>query len=306
MRLGLCCTFLREPIRFRNATARTLSGMKPRERTGRLRALAEQNAEALQLAIQYCTTHNIGSFRTNSQILPLRTHPRLGYAAALLGEPAVERFHQCGELARRSGIRLTFHPDQFVVLGSIDPAVTTASLREIEHQAEVAEWIGADLIQIHGGGVYGDKRAALRRLAANAKRLSKRARARLALENDDRAYTPSDLLPVCRELGIPLVYDVHHHRCNPDGLSVEAATRLALSTWNREPLFHVSSPRHGWRGGNPRPHADTIKLKDFPRFWERLDCTVEVEAKSKELAVEALRLALRRCARRASRNDPRS
>jgi UV DNA damage endonuclease len=256
----------------------------------------------LQRALDYCAANSIGCFRVNSQILPLRTHPRFGYEAALLGEQVIEQFRFCGELARRTGIRTTFHPDQFVVLGSIDPAVTTASLRELEHQAEVAEWIGADLIQIHGGGVYGDKRAALRRLAANAKRLSKRARARLALENDDRAYTPSDLLPLCRELGLPLVYDVHHHRCNPDGLTVEAATRLALSTWNREPLFHVSSPRHGWQGGNPRPHADTIKLKDFPRFWERLDCTVEVEAKAKEQAVKALRLALQRRARRESRD----
>jgi UV DNA damage endonuclease len=28
-------------------------------------------------------------------------------------------------------------------------------------------------------------------------------------------------LPVCRSTGIPLVYDVHHHGCNPDELSIE-------------------------------------------------------------------------------------
>ena len=63
---------------------------------------------------------------------------------------------------------------------------------------------------------------------------------------------------------MPLTYDVHHHRCNPDGLSVAEATELAAATWDREPLFHVSSPRDGWAAANPRPHADRIDAADFP------------------------------------------
>ena len=109
--------------------------------------------------------------------------------------------------------------------------------------------------------------------------------ARLTLENDDRSYTVADLLPVCRHLALPLVYDVHHHRCLPDGLDPETATRAVLATWNREPLFHLSSPASGWQGGNPRPHHDFIDPADWPAVWQDLDITVEVEAKAKELAV---------------------
>ena len=107
----------------------------------------------------------------------------------------------------------------------------------------------------------------------------------MTLENDDRVYTPEDLLPVCRDMGIPLVYDVHHHRCLPDGSSVEATTELAISTWNREPLFHLSSPKYGWDSGKPGNHHDYIDADDFPSCWTNLDITVEVEAKAKELAV---------------------
>jgi UV DNA damage repair endonuclease len=49
------------------------------------------------------------------------------------------------------------------------------------------------------------------------------------LENDDRLFAVRDLLPLCTRTGVPLVYDVHHHRCNPDGLDVEAATDLAVA-----------------------------------------------------------------------------
>ena len=116
-----------------------------------------------------------------------------------------------------------------------------------------------------------------------------RIRSLLTLENDDRVYTPADLLPVCRDTGLPLVYDVHHHRCLPDGMTVEKATTLALETWRREPLFHLSSPLGGWGGGDARKHHDYIDPGDFPECWRNLNITVEVEAKAKELAVLRLK-----------------
>jgi UV DNA damage repair endonuclease len=115
---------------------------------------------------------------------------------------------------------------------------------------------------------------------------------------DVMAQTLEDNLFDTRPLGLPLVYDVHHHRCHGDDLDVEAATSLALETWDREPLFHVSSPRDGWRADNPRSHSDYIDVRDFPTIWDGMDITVEVEAKAKELAVLKLKKALERRARR--------
>lgn len=37
------------------------------------------NAEALLAALHFCAENGIGCFRVNSQILPLKTHPQLGY-----------------------------------------------------------------------------------------------------------------------------------------------------------------------------------------------------------------------------------
>ena len=121
-------------------------------------------------------------------------------------------------------------------------------------------------MNIHGGGAYGDKQTALRTLAKNIARLSKEARGLVTLENDDRIFTPADLLPFCREQGIPFVYDIHHHRCTPDGMTEEEATSQALTTWNREPLFHISSPLEGWSGPKPYRHHDYINIRDFPKF----------------------------------------
>ncbi|MGE3314312.1 MAG: UV DNA damage repair endonuclease UvsE [Planctomycetaceae bacterium] len=294
LRLGLCCQFINEPIAFRTTTATALLRLDSDQRRRKLSNFCRSNAESLLAAVRYLATNGIGCFRIPSSILPVRTHPQAGYDIADLpgADEIVAAFRRCGELAAAHRIRLTFHPDQFVVLNSPRDDVVRKSLEELESQAEIAEWVGADLINIHAGGAYGDKVQALDAFVRNVDRLSDRARMRLSIENDDRIYTPADLLPVCRTLGLPLVYDVHHHRCLPDGFTVEAATKETIETWNREPLFHISSPIAGWDGRGPHRHHDYIDPQDFPDCWRDLPVTVEVEAKAKELAVLKLQETL--------------
>ena len=287
LRLGLCCQFAREPIKFCTTTATAMLRLSRPERLARISELCLSNADALLAALRFCATHGIGAFRINSRILPIQTHPQAGYDVCELprSQEIISRFRDCGTFAREHDLRLSFHPDQFVVLNSPNPKTLAHSLAELKYQAEVAKWVGADTINIHGGGAYGDKAAALRVLRRNIERLPAGVRSRLTLENDDTVYTPSDLLPVCADTDVPLVYDAHHHRCLPDGLSIEAATEKAVATWNREPLFHISSPLQGWRGPKPERHHDYINPRDFPSTWKDRAITVEVEAKAKELAV---------------------
>lgn len=297
IRLGLCCAFRNQPIKFASTRATAIMKLKRPDALKRLSNLCLSNANSLLAALGFCADQGIGCFRVNSQILPLKTHPTCGYEIEELPEAdeVVRRFKACGHFARESGLRTCFHPDQFVVLNSNRPEVVDFSIRELEYQAEVAEWIGADVINIHGGGAYGDKHQALADWTTNLGRLSSGARTRLTVENDDKVFTPADLLPMCGATGVPLVYDVHHHRCNPDGLDVEQATRTALLTWDREPLFHISSPLEGWTGPKPERHHDFIDVNDFPECWRRRQITVEVEAKAKEAAVLKLMSELKQC-----------
>ncbi len=290
LRLGLCCQFAKEPIKFRTTTVTAMLRLDKKARLARLAELCRANADALLAALQFCADYGIGAFRINSQILPVKTHPAAGFDVRELpgGADIAASFRECGEFARKHDVRLSFHPDQFVVLNSPNPKTLAHSLAELDYQAEVAEWVGADTINIHGGGAYGDKVAALESLRRNIERLPEPVRSRLTLENDDKVYTPSDLLPVCSDTGVPLVYDVHHHRCLPDGLGVGEVTKRARKTWKTEPLFHISSPIEGWDGSKPERHHDYIDAADFPKEWLGWPLTVEVEAKAKELAVARL------------------
>jgi UV DNA damage endonuclease len=302
IRWGLCCQFLDSPIKFRAATHRYVASLESRAGRRYLTGIARHNAQALIAAVERCHQLGIGAFRITSQILPLATHPKSGYLLERL-DPSGEveaTFNLAADLADRYGVRLSFHPDQFVVLNSMNERVVESAVAELELQGMLAGLAGVDTIVLHAGGAIGGVPAALDRLARGLERLSPGTRGRLALENDDCHFAPRDLAPLCRREDIPLVYDVHHHRCHGDGLTVEEATELAAETWNgREPWCHVSSPKDGWFAANLRAHADYIDPDDFPAEWLGRTLTVDVEAKAKERAVLGLKAAVRQLEPRA-------
>lgn len=287
-RFGLCCTFLEQPIAFRTTTAAYIARQSRKGAIEKLSDIALQNTVALRQALEFCVANGIGSFRINNEVLPLRTHPLHGYEPTKLrgGKHIVAAFREAGEFAAEHDLRTLFHPDQYVVLNSPNPNVVANSIRELEHLAELAAWTHADVLIVHGGGAYGEKDVALARFVETVERLPNEVRRRLAVENDERVFSPSDLLPICKRTGLPFVYDVHHHRCHADGVTVEGTTEAAMATWrDREPLFHISSPLEGWTGPKPARHHDYIDPADFPACWRGRKVTIEVEAKAKELAV---------------------
>lgn len=295
IRWGLCCLVLDAPIKFRAATHAYVWKLSEENRQAYLNGVALENAKALIEVLHYCKALDIRAFRVSSGIFPLATHPLSGYRLESLpdGEEVRRRLETAGDVAARADIRLSFHPDQFVVLNSVRPEVVDISIRELEWQAEIAEIIGADVLCLHGGSTQGGIEEAAVRLIDTIERLSTRARIRLALENDDRCFSAVDLLPVCLATGVPLVLDAHHHRVITGDLSIDEATSWALATWgDREPYFHLSSPRDGWESGDPRPHADYLDPSDIPGCWRAIPkLTVDVEAKAKERAVLAIRSA---------------
>lgn len=298
IRLGLCGSFYEYPINFYRKTASGVKNKKRDEQLKELSAVALHNTKKVFEALDYCVKNRIFAYRVLSQIFPLYTHPEVGYKLNELPdyEDISGLFEKIRNFRAENGIRLSLHPDQFNVLTSPKVDVVRKTLEELEYQGELGELLGAEVINIHLGGVYNDRQGAMRRFVANFKLLSQRVKSRVTLENDDISYPPSDVSNICKKLGIPFVYDVHHHRCLKDMWNIEKATQECLESWvnlNREPWFHISSPKDGWEGGNKRIHSDFVALEDFPDCWKNLNATVDVEARAKELAVIKFREDLR-------------
>src|SRR5206468_4001635 len=132
----LCCTFLDGGARFRATTARYSGGLGEAARRRFLGELALDNARALAAAVGWCAEHGVGAFRITSGLFPLATHPELGYRIEELptGGTVLAALGEVRALAAARDVRLSLHPDQFVVPGSPNPTAAASSVRELEHQ----------------------------------------------------------------------------------------------------------------------------------------------------------------------------
>jgi UV DNA damage endonuclease len=274
--------------------------------------------ERLRTILDRLEAYDIRMYRMATALSPYASHPELPQFHHQLEECA-EQLAELGQLARARGIRLSTHPGQYTVLNSEDPAVRNAAVAELEVQAALLDGMGQPLeavVVLHVGGSAGGTAAAMDRFVAGFERLSERARARLAIENDDRSFGLVDVLALASRCSLPVVWDVLHHRClDPDGLPDDEALRLALDTWPPRvtPKIHYSSPRldveeRKHRDGRRverrlvlpqlRAHADLVDPIGFENFLRYAAATrdfdVMLEAKAKDLALLRLREQLER------------
>ncbi|KAJ3023981.1 hypothetical protein HKX48_008595 [Thoreauomyces humboldtii] len=289
-RLGYAClnTVLRAqmPSVFSSRTCRlaTIQALGP----AHAHALALRNVKDLIPMLEWNHRHNIRFMRLSSEMLPLASHPEVGYNVKDV-EGLVDVLKEVGDLARANGTRLTMHPGQFVQLASPREVVFEAALRDLEIHCDILDAIGLgkdSIMIIHMGGVYGDKPSTLERFHTRWALVPPRIQARIVLENDDMCYSVSDILPTCEALQIPLVLDWHHASIITDEHPPEFYLPRILKIWRDRgitPKQHVSDPQVG--AVTPferRKHAKRVAA--LPTGWTP-DIDLMVEAKDKEQAV---------------------
>ncbi|KAK0225591.1 UV-endonuclease UvdE-domain-containing protein [Armillaria fumosa] len=248
--------------------------------------LGRKNCQDLLSIIQWNDENNIRFMRISSEMFPFASHATYGYSL----DYCSPLLSQVGALASQLGHRLTTHPGQFTQLGSPRAEVVQSSLRELQYHAEMMDrmGLGVDGVMIvHGGGVYEDKAATIERIKETITRvLPKNVRERLVLENDELCYNAEDLLPLCEELDIPLVFDYHHDALYPSSISRREIIERANAIWIRrgiKPKQHLSKPRPGAETlMERRAHADRCQTlpEELPD-----DMDLMIEAKDKEQAV---------------------
>lgn len=269
-----------------------------------------RSLELLDLVFDYLDEIDVRVYRMSSSLVPYGTHPELTQFdyRRQIGE-CEESLAKLGAKALELGLRLSTHPGQYTVLNAPDEVVAAKARADVEQDALLLDSLGSGpeaVVVIHVGGAYGDRPAALDRWARSFELLSERAQRRLVVEHDERSFDVADALALHERTGVRVVFDLHHHRCNPaPGLeNVAEALAAALDTWSAgvRPKVHVSSPRTELRATGRAPlldqHADFLSPWDLLTLLEAADRPVDVmvEAKAKDLAVLWLRHALERVA----------
>jgi UV DNA damage endonuclease len=127
------------------------------------------------------------------------------------------------------------------------------------------------------------------RFCENFKRLSNSVRSRLTVENDDKAsmYSVKDLMYIHKKIGIPIVFDYHHHQFCTGDMTEQEALQLASTTWPKgiRPIVHYSESKALHENDNKqKPQAHSEYINALPNNYG-LDVDCMVESKAKELAI---------------------
>ncbi|MGI6208068.1 MAG: hypothetical protein ACOYEW_07620 [Anaerolineae bacterium] len=245
----------------------------------------------------------IGLYRVSSHLVTVMgPEDEAGFERQL--EDCADMLAWLGAQVRTMGIRLTAHPLLHIQLGSEDQRVVDMGLASARAWAGLFEALGLpaeSVVVVHVGGGAETPRAA-ERFVANALRLPDGARRRLALENDDSLCSLEEVLWAAGEVGLPVVLDYLHWRCNHgSGRDGRAAVQAALATWplGVRPKLHFSSPETGGgrRPPRPREHGEYLDPFGFMDFAALLpsgsECDVMLEAGARDLALLKLRRDLK-------------
>jgi UV DNA damage endonuclease len=254
------------------------------------------NLACLQQILEWNVAHGLLFFRMGSGIVPFGSHEinTFPWQTHFKNE-----FRAIGDFVRQHGMRISFHPDQFVVLNSPDPAIVQRSVSELVYQGSMLDLMELDStakLQIHAGGAYGDKGSALARWVDTFHTLvPEEVKVRLVVENDDRLYSLRECLSLHDETGVPILFDNFHHECLNHGEPMRLALRLAAATWNPTRdgvlMMDYSSQAPDERRGK---HTDTLVpelFQDFLTDLDGLDVDMMLEIKDKEAsAVRAIQI----------------
>ena len=284
----------------------TLGGQKPKITTNRSMIkktfidrgidyageLSLLNSRDLCEIVKWNVENGINFFRISSDIFPWASEYNIEDL------PQYQRIKtvlsSCGNYARGNGVRLTSHPGPFNVLVSPREHVVQNTITDLTNHGKVFDLLGLDRtpynkINIHCNGVYGDKQSALDRFCKNFELLPESVQTRLTVENDDKAtmYSVKDLMYIHERIGIPIVFDYHHHKFCTGDMTEQEALELAISTWPKgiTPVVHYSESKALHESNDKlKPQAHSDYINNLPNTYGN-DVDIMVESKAKELSI---------------------
>lgn len=254
--------------------------------------LGIQNLKDLYKIVQWNERNGIKFYRIGSDIFPWSSEYE--YTDLPQYKEACTILKAIGDYATKVGQRLTFHPGPFNILGSQKDQVIERTIVDLRHHSEIFDLMGFEpsvynKINIHVGAAYKDKYAVLKKWCESYKKLDENTKKRITLENDDsiNKFSIKDLYDFAyNKVGVPLVFDYHHHTFNTGDLSEESALKLAMSTWPTDitPVVHYSESKRINEGLNVKLTAHSDYINKLPELY---GCVVDVmvEAKMKEKAI---------------------
>ena len=291
MKIGYACLTVEVP----NTTMKSCIMKNATE--DRLKELIIHNLNSLENMILYNIQNNIKLFRISSDLIPFGSSE---VNQVPWWELYQDKFNQIGKLIKDSQMRVSMHPGQYTVINSINDAVVSKAIEELNYHSKVLDALEMDTshkLILHIGGVYGDKEAAIKRFIDNFNKIEVSVKKRIVIENDDKSYNICDVLNISKVLKVPVVFDNLHHELNPcpENKSEVYWINKCKKTWKKEDglqKIHYSEQDPNKQAGSHSTTIDSDKFIAFVKRVKRDDIDIMLEVKDKNLSAVKCIIAL--------------
>ena len=253
------------------------------------------NLGCLSDMLTFNVNHNILFFRITSDLVPFASHPICQFDWLKYFK---DQLASIGTFIKSNDIRISMHPGQYTLLNSPDPGILSRTIKELRYHADVLDALDLDVsakVQMHVGGVYGDKNESLRRFIQRYRDLDEVFKRRLVIENDDRNYTVHDCMRIYADTGVPILFDVFHHELNHSGSSSANTLAEIAKTWQEHDGIPMVDYSYHRSGGSKVSHTKSIDSSHFESFLattQPYDVDIMLEIKDKEAsALKAVEIA---------------
>ena len=245
----------------------------------------KKNLQNLLLILKYNVQNQVYFFRFSHNLIPLATHESVKFNYII---PYIKEWEKIGIYIKNNQLRIDVHPDHFCVLNSIHENVIKQSINTLEFIYQIYQAMHIEgLAILHIGSGSPNKEVAIKRFYETWKNIPIHIQKMIILENDDKTFTALEVLEICETLNIPMVFDYHHHICNPGKVKLETILKRILDTWKNTsiiPKMHFSSPKSK---KEIRAHHQLIDAHTFISFIDLLksyqtDVDIMLECKGKD------------------------
>lgn len=251
--------------------------------------LISHNLDCLENIIDYNIINDIRLFRISSDLIPFGSSPvnKLSWLDIFAAQ-----FQDIAKKIQTSGMRVSMHPGQYTVLNSPDQEVVKRAIEDLNYHIRVLDGLGLGAdhkIVLHIGGVYSDKKQAIKRFITNYKLLDTAVKKRLVLENDDKSYNISDVLELGTNLNAPVIFDNLHNEINfyDKQKSDFYWINECKKTWREKDGYQKIHYSQQDMLKKPGSHSNSIRINKFMDFYQNLgrnDIDIMLEVKDKNLS----------------------
>jgi len=255
--------------------------------------LALLNVKDLFEIIKWNSENDIKMYRMSSDIFPWCSEYEISDLPDF--EEIAIKLKFCGDLAKTTDQRITFHPSPYCVIASERDDVVKKSIKELRQHAEIMDLMGFEEshfypINIHINTTKPSKEEAADRFCKAYLDLPENVKRRLVVEVDDKKsqFTSYDLYHfVHKKVGIPITFDYLHNFCNPpEEMTEKQSLELCLSTWpdGIAAITHYSDSKRIYEDSSSKDLAHTDWIYGNVETYDG-NHDIEFEVKQKDLAL---------------------